>query len=771
MKRLVSLVAVTGFLFLSACSQSPERMIESGNKYHNNKKYKEASILYRKAIAKDKTNAEAYYREGLNMLDQGNPGEAARFLRRAVDLKPDNVDAASKLAEIYLAAYASDPKKFKSLQPEIKELTDKILKYKPNSFEGTRLEAFVYLIDQNTPKAIEYFEKALKIQPYSREVVGWLAQAYAATGRPQDAEKLCRDMIAHDKTWGSSYDFLFLLYSNQKKPSEAEEVLKLRLQNDPTSPQAVRNLASYYLATGREAQGEAVIKTVLNDPKTFPNGHEMVGDFFAQPSSKKYDLALAQYQAGAKEHPDNELVYQRKAVSILIMLKRHDEALQLAKSLAAKYPKDLSVNELYAGTLLDSGMKANVQQSLQELKKLVAENPKEALLHFYLSRAYFETRDTDNALSEALEASRLAETHVPPINLPGARIVSARIYEDRGQHGKALEQTDGVLTSDPGNADARLIKDRALIGLNESDKALPDLEDLVAKYPTFADARYYMANVYLMRGDLAKANAEYEKLWNSTSPDSRGYLGMQTVLIKQGKSDDAIKNLQQLARDNPKRLDYLYALANFQAQLGKYSDAAENYKTILKTTTNSEDLWLRLGLMQRRLGQNQASLASFEQAQNANPKGVEGSLQRALLLDATGEKKQAREGYLKVLGVEPENVTALNNLAYIEAEDGQDLDQALTLAEKARKQKPDSTEISDTLGYIYYQKNLYAQAIQSLKTAIAGDPKNATFHLHLAMALLKSGDKAGAKNEADRALALATPQEQAKIRTFMSQIG
>ena len=185
MKRLVSLVAITGFLFLAACSQSPERMIESGNKYHNNKKYKEASILYRKAIAKDKTNAEAYYREGLNMLDQGNPGEAAQFLRRAVDLKPDNVDAGGKLAEIYLAAYASNPKKFKSLLPEIKELTDKILKYQPNSFEGTRLQAFVYLTEQNVPKAVEYFEKALKIKPYSREVVGWLAQAYASDGPPR----------------------------------------------------------------------------------------------------------------------------------------------------------------------------------------------------------------------------------------------------------------------------------------------------------------------------------------------------------------------------------------------------------------------------------------------------------------------------------------------------------------------------------------------------------------------------------------------------------
>jgi tetratricopeptide (TPR) repeat protein len=769
MKRFVSLVAIAGFLFLGACMQSPERMIESGNKYHKNKKYREASILYRKAIAKDKTNAEAYYREGLNLMDQGDPSSAAQFLRRAVDLKPDNVDASGKLAEIYLAAYVSNPKRFKVLLPDIKELTSKILKYQPNSFEGIRLEAFVALTEQNIPQAIQYFEKAQQIKPYSPEVVGWLAQAYAADGRFDAAEKLCREMIAHDKTWGTSYDFLFMLYSQQKNPAAAEEVLKLRLENDPKSPLAVKNMAGYYLATNREALGESVVKTVLNDPKSFPNGREFTGDFFAQ--AKKYDLALAEYQAGAKEHPDNELPYQKKIVSALVMLNRPDEALKLAKTLSDKYPKDLTASQLYAEMLLKSGMKANPQQSLDELKKLSAANPKEPFLRLELALAYFETRDIDKSLSEALEASRLAETHTPPVNLPMARMVSARIYEDRGQHGKALEQTDGILSKDPGNADARLIKDRALIGLNETDKAIPDLEDLVEKYPTFPDARYNLATAYMLRKDLTKANDQYEKLWKSTPPDIRGFLGMQSILIEQGKGEAAVQNLQALVKSNPTRLDLVYSLANFQARLGKYADAAENYKTVLKTAKNSEEIWLRLGMMQRQLGQTQPAMASFEQAQNANPKGVEGTLQKALLLDNLGQKKEAREAYVKVLGVDPENISALNNLAYIDAESSRDLDQALTMAEKAKKKAPSSPDISDTLGFIYYQKNLNSQAIQEMKSAVLGNPKNATFRLHLAMALLKSGDKTGAKNEADRALAVATPQEQTKIKTFMSQIG
>ncbi len=88
MKFFAVSVSLWVLLFAGACNQSPQHLVEAGNRYHDRHKYQEASILYRKAIAKDKTYAEAYYREGLNLLDQKNALEAARFFRRAVDLAP-----------------------------------------------------------------------------------------------------------------------------------------------------------------------------------------------------------------------------------------------------------------------------------------------------------------------------------------------------------------------------------------------------------------------------------------------------------------------------------------------------------------------------------------------------------------------------------------------------------------------------------------------------------------------------------------------------------
>src|ERR1700733_3594981 len=99
MKPVLAFVPICAVLVLTGCSQSPEKLLAAANRYHQNKKYQAASILYQKVVLKDKTNAEAYYREGLNLLDYGKIADSVPFLRRAVDLRPSNSDAEIKLAE------------------------------------------------------------------------------------------------------------------------------------------------------------------------------------------------------------------------------------------------------------------------------------------------------------------------------------------------------------------------------------------------------------------------------------------------------------------------------------------------------------------------------------------------------------------------------------------------------------------------------------------------------------------------------------------------
>ena len=106
------LLMVPFALLIASCNQDPkaqaQRYLNNGNKFFDKGKYKEASIMYRRALQKDMKYGDAYYRLGLTEVKLLAIGDAARALRRAVELQPNNVDAANKLAEIYLIASSQD---------------------------------------------------------------------------------------------------------------------------------------------------------------------------------------------------------------------------------------------------------------------------------------------------------------------------------------------------------------------------------------------------------------------------------------------------------------------------------------------------------------------------------------------------------------------------------------------------------------------------------------------------------------------------------------
>lgn len=777
MKSLLAFVTLSAFVFSTACIQSSQKLLASGNNYHRSKKFKEASILYRKAIAKEKTNAEAYYREGLNLLDQKNSLDASKFLRRAVDLKPDNTDAEGKLAEIYLFIYSSNPKKFKTLLAEIRELTAKILQHDPHSFDGIRLQGFLNLADRNVDKALASFAEANRLRPYSREIVGWYAETLVAAKRPDEADTLTQNMLAHDKMWGPGYDFLVLQYKQQNNPERAENVLREHVANDPSSLTAMTNLANYLLATGRFSEADALIQKIIGDKNKFLTGRQIAGDFYVQ--AGKPDQALAQYQLGRKEDPKNGLHYDQRIVTSYTMLGRRDDAIRLATALAEKNPRDTLTNRIYASLLLETGLKTDAAQSLAKLKDLSAKNAADPALHLDLASAYLSLNQRDKSIAEALEAIREQP------KLTSARLMAAQIYEGQGQHPEALEQTDVILASEPNNTEARLIRCRALIGLNTADRALPELEALVQQYPQMNDARFTLANLYLNENQAAKALSEFKRMWDSSPPDDRGFIGLQSVKLAQGKGDEAVRALQAFVQKNPKVTSYRYQLANFEASAGiaamksdprratiLFRQAADNYKSILETIQNSSDIWLRLGVMQREFGDYESAFTSFERAESTNPHSPEAYLNQGMLLETLSRRKEAIDTYNKVLGIDPENALALNNLAFLNAVSGTNLDQAMTFANRAKKQYPNNPDISDTLGFIYFQKNLNPEAVRIFRQIVRDEPENATFHLHLAMALLKQGDRQGARDEARKAFRHSSaPDEQTKIRFFMNRIG
>jgi tetratricopeptide (TPR) repeat protein len=125
-----------------------------------------------------------------------------------------------------------------------------------------------------------------------------------------------------------------------------------------------------------------------------------------------------------------------------------------------------------------------------------------------------------------------------------------------------------------------------------------------------------------------------------------------------------------------------------------------------------------------------------------------------ILLQMAGRRTEAKARYQRALAVDSRAAVAANNLAWLQLEDGDNLDVALHLAQTARARLPESPAVSDTLGAIYDRKGLHAHAIDAFKHSVQRAPGNAVYHYRLGMTYVKRGDAERAREALRKALSL-----------------
>ena len=104
------------------------------------------------------------------------------------------------------------------------------------------------------------------------------------------------------------------------------------------------------------------------------------------------------------------------------------------------------------------------------------------------------------------------------------------------------------------------------------------------------------------------------------------------------------------------------------------------------------------------------------------PDSVAAHTMVAVLYEMQGNRAEARKRYERVLQIDSRAPVAANNLAYIYAEEGGNLDVALQLAQTAKQKLPDVPEVTDTVGWVYYKKDLPGLAIPLFEQALAKAP-------------------------------------------------
>jgi len=764
-RKLLVLLLFT--FFMASCSRDPKvqarRYVENGNKFYEKSKFKEASIMYRRALQKDLRFGDAYYRLALADIKLAAFGDAVRAFRRAVELEPDNTDAAIKLSDILLVAINQDRDHGEDLMKEVKQLADKILQKDPNSYDGHRIEGQLALLQKDAPGAVKQFELATRAKPGQTDLSLAYFQALLSNQQAPEAEKMGLAVIDKNKNFSPMYDVLYVYYMQNKRVPDAERILQRKVENNPQQGNYLVELAAHYLFTKQNDQVDGVMRR-LSDEKQFPEGHLLAGDFLYF-RARDFDRARAQYEAGEKASPRDKLVYQKRMVELLTTTGRNQDANQLLATILKESPNDSDAVAMRAALMLVTGDLKQINQAVNDLQSLVAKSPNNHLLRFNLARAYVAKNDMDQARLQ-LEAAIKSR---PDFIL--ARDMLSRIYLNKGDYSKALKEADDTIVLDKNDMPARLNRSSALMGIGDAQKARQELDSVLAIAPNNPDARYQAGYLAWSEKDYKRAQQVFDDLYKANPKDARGMIGLVETMASQNRMDEAIKLLQDSISRQPERREFRLALANLYVRDQRYDDAVKLLQELLKTDPKSGDLLLRLAETQRRKGDVNAAIETFRQASQAAPADTRPLLQLGLLMDGTGRRDQAKPIYEQILKIQPDHPIALNNLAFIKAEEGQDLDEALTMAQRARQGLPNSPDVMDTLGWIYLKKNLSDDAIRTFKELIVAAPNSASYHYHYGMALLQKGDKPSAKRELETAIRFNPSKDDGiKIRQLLASL-
>jgi len=765
MRKLLLLLLFT--FFLASCSRDPKvqarRYVENGNKFYEKSKFKEASIMYRRALQKDLRYGEAYYRLALADISLAAYGDAVRALRRAVELQPDNTDAAVKLCDILMIAIGQDRDHSDDLIKEVKQLADRLQQKDPNSYDAHRIEGQLALLQKDAAGAVKQFEMATRAKPDQTDLSIAYFQALLSNQQAPEAEKLGLAVIDKHKTFAPMYELLYVYYMQNKRVPEAEKILQRRVESNPQQGNYLVALAAHYLYTKQNDEVDGVIRR-LADVKQFPDGHLLAGDFLYF-RARDFDRARAQYEAGAQAFPKDKIVYQKRLVELLSATGRSQDANQLLATILKESPNDSDAVAMRAALMLVTGDLKQINQAANDLQSLVAKTPDNHLLRFNLARAFVAKNELEQARLQLEAAIKIRPDFIL------ARDMLSRIYLNKGDYGKALKEADEAIALNKTDLPARLNRSSALMGIGDSQKARQEIDTVLAIAPNNPDARYQAGFLAWTEKDYKRAQQVFDDL-NKTNPkDSRGLIGLIETMASQNRMPEAIKLLQDAVAREPERRDFRLALANLYVRDQHYDDAVKLLQELLKTDPKSADLLLRLAETQRRKGDVNAAIETFHLASQAAPADPRPLLQLGLLLDGTGRRDQAKPIYEQILKIQPDHPIALNNLAFIKAEEGQDLDAALTMAQRARQGLPNSPDVMDTLGWIYLKKNLSDDAIRTFKELLAADPNRASYHYHYGMALLQKGDKPSAKKELETAIRFNPSKDDGvKIRQLLASM-
>jgi tetratricopeptide (TPR) repeat protein len=757
----IALPVLAAMVVITGCRNSASDYLAKGRELSAKQQYAEAVINYRNAIQRDPQFGEAYYQLGLIEVRLNHRPEAFQNLSRASDLLPDRDDVKVTLGDFSFNTYSADRARPKVLYDTVTSLADQLIAKDPKSYDGLRWKGYIAASDKKLKDAEEFFHRANSVRPMQPELILSWSHVLFQDNQQAEAERLARQLIESDKSYGPIYDELFAQYMLRRKSTEAEETLKAKVSNNPTDVGAALQLATFYGAP-REKEMKALLQRMLDTPAAFPQAHLQVGDFYDR--MQRWDDAVQQYERGAQASPKEKILYLKRITNAWLAQGKGEQALQAVSEIRKQEPSDETTQAVQASLLLASGKPEAIRDAVSQFQGLVNKSPENAIWRFNLGRALAARGDAAGAKREFLEASQKKPDFVPP------RLALAQQSQAEGDYQSALRYANDILAIAPGLPDVRLLRAVSLISTGSDAQGRNELKNLEQVFPDEVQLQFAVLDLKQKR--FKEAEDSFRKLLQKDPGNARAISGLVQTEAAQNQLDKALQLLRQELDKSPSSERLRLLLADVEVAAGKLDPAIEQYQRLLVMQPRSAQYHLSLGRAYQLRGDVSKATVELREASRLAPKDPLPPALLAHAMIAAGQTREAMNSLRHALELRPENPALMNDLAYLIVDSGGDLDEALVLAQKAVRAAPGEPELADTLAWIYFKKNMNESALQVLRALVGKYPEKPNFRYHLGMALLEARDYVSAKREFNAALSMNPPADlRRNIETALAKLG
>lgn len=574
----------------------------------------------------------------------------------------------------------------------------------------------------NEALQLEVVRQLLRMQRYDEATA--LIESYAA--RVPSSEKA--------RIWQA------LVYQATQRPEKACEVYEALVKRKTIDHLPYIDLASIHLREGNADRAEAVLQEGARHAEKKVEIYRILGQFYADslPASRsdpayreRLNKAIEAYlKASALQPEDITLLYRLGDLHILDQ--DLGKAVEVFRRIEELRPEDLQIKQRLAYSFLQMG---DIDKAIEKLEAFAEDDPSNGAVLYYLGELYQRNGDTEKAkLNFSLACGLIDDDPAPYLRL-------------------AILDLDGA-----------------------PEESVKTLRKGLEKMPREPRLSELLAYSLLAAEEFAPALDQFQAVERARPPEELSgsfRFNHALALYRAGRDDEAGDRLVAAMQENP---DFLSRFVN--TMLAGKEESLERPLAMVEKLAGAfpEDPMVSMyrALLTNYSGDHAAALPLFQ----ATERLADDDLRKGLLLDdrfyfsygsaleRTGDHEQAVAMFRKAIDINPKNDSALNYVAYMWAERGENLEEALEYVKRALKEDPDSAAYIDTLGWIYFMQGRYPEALKEIERAVTLLPDDAVLMEHLGDVKSKLDREAEAIGHWKRSVEIDPTNEkvQAKLR-------